>query len=351
MKRLIGATIWLAGLWLVASAAPAADKWVNLTSQGEAGLAGDEIQFVQAIGDDVWVGTLSGLSRHRQGTFEAVTQVQKKGKDDVVVKAQFQAWCILPNGPDSYLAGTNHGLYVVQEMRAGEQFLRGWTISPIVRLADQRLWALGKNGQERNQIFHREGDAWQPVPLLAGLRLADLVQTADRRVWVVIDGDGLAEVTDNGDSIVRHLSGMNVTTVITDSKGRVWCGFWGRGVACHDGRGWIHYLEQEKSAVIDIVEDTRGDIWVATTGGGLWHHDGEAWQRDLTDEGPINLLFASRDGRVWVSSQAAGGLRFREGGKWVESLANGLPIRCLAEPTKNALWAGGVLDGLHILKR
>ena len=59
-------------------------------------------------------------------------------------------------------------------------------------------------------------------------------------------------------------------------------------------------------------------------------------------------MAATSDGKVWNSTQAQGGLRYWSGKKWVTSLDSPLPIRCLFESKDKKIWAGGVLDGVHV---
>ena len=73
-----------------------------------------------------------------------------------------------------------------------------------------------------------------------------------------------------------------------------------------------------------------------------------AGHRGFRGRYPINLLYVDKEGRVWVSSQLRGGLRYSSGDQWVPSLTSPLPMRCLATDRRGKLWAGGVLDGLHV---
>jgi hypothetical protein len=64
----------------------------------------------------------------------------------------------------------------------------------------------------------------------------------------------------------------------------------------------------------------------------------------------VNLLEVTDDGRVWISTQATGGLQYFDGKSWQTSLRGPLPIRCLLKASNGQILAGGVLDGLHVLK-
>jgi ligand-binding sensor domain-containing protein len=337
----------------------AADKWQNFNVEKTPGLAGNEIQFIELMGNDVWVGTLSGLSLYRAGKFTTVTmdktkRVRQGGKMVEVteeIPAKFQAWDVLDMGGGSYLVGTQAGVYPLKNGKVGEVALKEFTVSPVFRFGGAEVWALCKNrGTEQNSLYHLVKGEWQPIKEFANKRIADVSLTPDGHVWVIIDGDGVLEI-DPKTGIAKaehHLQGLNVTTVFRTGKGHVWCGTWGRGVFAKRDGEWISYLGKLKSAVLDIDEGKDGTIWVATTADGLWRYDGDDWSGQLAGEGPINLLFVDKEGKVWVSSQIRGGLRYLSGDQWVASLATPLPMRCLATDRRGKLWAGGVLDGLHV---
>jgi ligand-binding sensor domain-containing protein len=108
---------------------------------------------------------------------------------------------------------------------------------------------------------------------------------------------------------------------------------------------------KQKDAVLNIVQDAKSHIWVATSATGLWRFDGVKWTNHLQEEGSINTLAVTSDGRVWICSQIRGGLRYWDGEAWQVSLDSPLPIRCVIETGGGDIWAGGVLDGVHILRR
>jgi streptogramin lyase len=191
-----------------------------------------------------------------------------------------------------------------------------------------------------------------PVAAFGDRKVADLEQTADGRLWVVVDGDGVFELQpgEPPEEATHHLAGFNVRSVMLDSQGRVWFGLCGRGVALVDVDGKRReFLEQEKSPFLHLLQDRGGDIWAGTSSGGLYQYDGTNWTRHLAGQGAISLLHCDRQGRIWTSTQSQGGLRYWSGGEWHVSLDTRLPMTCMA-PHGDALWAGGVVDGVHVLE-
>ncbi len=349
---------------LAALTAAAGDSWRVITTKTAPALASNEIQFLQVLGDDLWIGTLSGLTRYRDKTFAVVTQVvQEKRRNaqtgawetvDKAAKADLRVCTVVQAGADSLLVGAAGGLYKLQKLRLGDAKLKGRTVAPVVRYAKGTLWALAKNDRTgRSTLYENATGAWKPVKPFAAQSVVDCHSTRDGRLWVVVDGDGVFEV-DPKQGVAEakhHLAGMNVRSLRLDSRGRLWCGLLGRGVAVLNQAGkWIMHIEKETSAVLTLAEDSVGHIWAGTSSGGLYQYDGKTWTKHFADEGAVSLLFADSKGRLWVSTQAKGGLRCRENGVWRRSLDNRLPMTGMAE-YKGTLWAGGVLDGIHVLER
>ena len=332
--------VFLLSAVLLAGLAPRSfGDWRNLTTAD--GLPGNEVQFISQDDDGtIWVGTLSGLAKYSDGKF--TTFVEGTG-----------VWDVLKTGPGKYLIGAQSGTLTVDgEQRAWAH--KGMTVAPIHRYGEKAIWIIGKShGTEVSTLLQSTGGTWSAIAYFENRRVVDLFRTSNGHMWVVCDGNGVFEVdpAKGPEQAVHHLQALNVTTMAEDSRHRVWFGLWGRGVrVLEDGR-WLSYVADEDSSVFSIVEDTKGGIWVATSAHGLWHYDGNEWVNRLRDEGGVNMLSKTSDGKVWISTQTHGGLRYWDGKDWKVSLDSTLPIRCLLEAKNGELWAGGILDGLHILKK
>ena len=313
-----------------------ADKWKNLTTDD--GLPGNEIQFLEQDADGtIWIGTLSGLGAYKNGKLSVVIE-----------KGRF--WDVLRVGPNKFWVGAAHGAVLLDGQKQ-EVGLKGSTVAPILPYDDKTIWAIRKNlGSEENALAQNSGEDWQVVEKFKKSRVVNLYKASDGTMWLSVDADGVYAVKPKQgvDAAVHHLEGLNVTAMMEDSKKRVWIGLWERGVAMYDGSTWHRHLKKEKSYTFALREDTGGTIWVATNQNGLWRFDGKEWVNDLREEGGINTLETTSDGKVWISSQAGGGLRYWQNNKWNVSLDSPLPIRCLIETKSKQIWAGGVLDGVHI---
>jgi len=323
---------------LLLAAAARGDTWKNLTDKD--GLPGNEVQFIkEAPAGTVWVGTLGGLARYDRSGLSATP-------------IQGEAYDVLPASGGAVYVGTGGGLVRMKGDEV-EKSLGGSMVAPLVQFGKSTVLALSKDrATEKNTLMAGTGGELKPVELLAGQHVTDITRTPDGKVWVSVDGRGV-HVFDPAAGLEKaagHLDRQNVTTVFQDSTGRVWCGLWGRGLAVYQDELWKYHLEDEKVYPFAIREGAGGTIWVATDQAGLWKYDGAEWTNELREEGAVNLLEVTGDGRVWISTQATGGLRYFDGKTWKTSLPGPLPVRCLLKTTRGEVLAGGVLDGLHVLK-
>lgn len=341
-----------------AATAPA-DDWRSITTDSNPELAANEIQFITPIEDELWIGTLSGLTRYRDGKFTAVaemTEEKRRNPDtgewetqDTAAKADRQICDIFRKTDGTYLVGTAGGLFSMREQLLGEVVLKDKTVSPVLRFDEKTLWALAEN-DDGGKVYENSTGEWKPVEEFADKSVTNLVRTRNGTLWVLVDGNGALEVNPSkgAEHAEHHLAGFNVRTLLLDSRDRVWCGLWGRGVAMRRKDGtWTEHLEYEKSAVLNLTEAGDGSIWAGTSSSGLYRYDGEEWSNHLPADGAVSLLFTDSNGRVWLSTQRHGGLRYWEDGEWQTSLDNRLPMTCMVEHD-GALWAGGVLDGIHV---
>jgi len=315
----------------------AANDWKLLTADD--GLPSNEIQMIHVTDDGVaWIGTLQGLVRIEDGEVS-----------DPVVKGQ--VYDVLLQD-DQTLVGTNRG---VMRLQRGEQTteLKGKLVAPLVEFSPGRPWALqrvGGNEAANASVVEYVSGGWRPVEALGGRSAVGLQRSDDGRVWVILEGDGVAMFDPKtGVTKFEHLlKGQNVTTMFVDSKGQAWFGLWDAGVTMYDGQAWHDHLREHEIYTNSIRETNNGEIWIATGQVGLFRFDGKQWTNLLRDEGGVNLLETTSDGRLWICTHGEGGLRYRDGDRWVTAIEGPLPMGVMAESPDGTLWVGGVLDGLRV---
>lgn len=327
---------------VVTASLDAADQWLAVNTASEPGLAGDDIQFIQeGPGERIWIGTNGGLTTYAGGAYQRFARTDGK-------PLGVTTWGVVRAGDGRIAISTARGVIRVSADR--QETLLGYaSVSPAVPYGLTGLWAIAKDASEVNVLMASDGGEWSAVDDYVGIKVVDLFAASDGAVWIVVDGNGLVRVDPKVVGDQAHLSGLNIQSVFEDRDGRIWAGRWGRGVVVQAAGAWTEHLTDEESAVVHIAQSTDGSMWFGTTAGGVWQYDGSAWTQHLATDGLISVLETTSDGRVWVSSQETRGLKYWDGSKWVLSLDSPLPIRCLVE-TSHGLWAGGVLDGLHILR-
>lgn len=339
----------------VAGSLHAADEWTDISAETDKNLPGNEIQYLANAADGgVWVGTLTGVAHYRDGVFTPIMDRNPKRAGEI---AKLRTWCVYELGPGDFMVGHGGGLLHVQGETQTEA-LTGFSVAPIVAVQEGLIWAIAKDGRtERNYLYQYVDGAWSEVDGAKGLIVVDIFKDDDGVIWITLDGNGVIAYNPAGTLSIKdsphHLQGLNISE-IDQCGNQVWAGLWSRGVASWDGEVWTHYLKKEKeSTFTTFTRDIVNNTWVASTASGIWSKkmSNEEWQNYLADEGAISLLFASSDGRVYVSSQAQGGLRYWDGKAFVTSLDSPLPIQTILERPNGEIWAGGVLDGLHILKK
>ena len=351
------------GVWLVVlSVAHAADPWTSLSAVSAPTLPANEIQFIAPARDgSLFIGTLKGVVRLRGNVCEAILNPTGNEK----IPQPLKAWCLAELADGTLWIGHEKGAVRVVKGVA-TNFLPGLQVAPMVEGKPGELWAIGKNGNGSDKGLYRwEGQEWKRLPGSEKMPFEDMVRTADGHLWAIVEGNGVIEIDPAADfsTAVHHLQGITVTIIYPDqptqeqkdkkTSAAVWAGTWGRGVAMWDGTSWHNHLEKQKaSAVLQIARDAAGGLWVATSASGVFHADpsGTTWKQDLVTDGSINLLATDRRGNVWVSGQQTGGLRRYDGTAWLVSLDSPLPIQCLVEAPDGRLVAGGILDGVHLLK-
>lgn len=331
--------------------AEAGEAWMNVTHENEPGLAGNEIQFIKPGKDGrMWIGTMEGLSSAKNGKFSRVLDPEKSKKNNRPIPLQVTAWDV-HELPDALWIGHDRGTAKLTE-HAVTHTLEGNTVAPLVSQNDTLLALATDRSTEEIRLYVLKNGVWELGADPQKFQAVDVFQHGGT-LWVTLDGNGVLKV-DNGRTLnegEHHLPSRNVTHVHIDSDGRAWCGLWDGGVLVLEDGKWNQHLAGERSAVLNIVEDSKGNIWVATSANGVWMYDGETWVNHLREEGSISMLAATRDGRVWVSSQQQGGLRYWNGSEWILCLDSPLPIRCVVQAPNGDIWAGGILDGIHILKK
>lgn len=244
----------------------------------------------------LWVGTLDGLLRWRDGAVEVVA-----------------------SGPDLRTPGR---AFVARDP-AGNT----WVSSGRAVLRDGEV------------VFHLPpGDA----------SIVDLTLDRYGSAWVATDGAGLHQLIPPRIEPVGALPGgllPNVYAVGADPDGALWLGTTVRGVDRVAGGAVVHLDQGFDTEARSIALSRDGTRWVGQRRHGLGTLVGDRWVRDpaIPVEGVPALLERS-DGTLVAG--ADDGLWTRATGDWTRVAGVPRGVRALAEDPDGALWIGTSADGL-----
>ncbi|MFW6367490.1 MAG: hypothetical protein ACOC0L_02380, partial [bacterium] len=131
-------------------------EWKNIAEQDNEALPGDQIQFIKESKGVVWIGGMEGLTRHKDGTFTAVTEIVEKKKRGEVEKTErpisAKTWDILGLGDDRWLLGHSGGISLIEGTTVKNHEMKGYTAAPVVQGRNGIIWTLGKKEQDKQQI-------------------------------------------------------------------------------------------------------------------------------------------------------------------------------------------------------
>lgn len=329
----LGMTCWVTlGLLLGFVTGLQAAPWKHLTTSE--GLPAMQTQFIKVQGGDVWVGTLEGLARFRDGKVETYL----KGEP---------VWDVLTSG-DTIWIGTDNGI-VRQKGTVGERSLEKLAVGRMVVFGSNTIWAICKQ-RDSARLMQLAGGAWQPVERFARQKVADLNVARSGAVYVILEANGVVVATPGQppEQWKHHQQGVNLTAFLEDKQGRFWFGTWDRGVMILENGEWKRMLTDEDAVITAVRQDGKGHIWVATNAHGVWQYDGANWINHLNEEGTINMLETSADGKVFVSSQTECSLRQWNGTGWDKVVDVPTMFITVRADAKGKLWAGNILDGVYV---
>lgn len=262
---------------------------------------GSDLAIASARGGGLWISTARQLLRLRGG--------------HLTVEASVPAWSSIQ---DSFrcLYEDNHGVLWVGTHRRG-----------LLRYADGKL---------------------QPVATQQQV-ISALTEDSEQGIWVASKGGGVARLQRKRFVLVRPREDQTdaaSTAVTEDAAGVIWCANRNGGIFRYqDGR-----IEPVPNPASDpqlyantICADRNGGVWVGA-GSGLYRIEpGEPGV--LRPSGPrlpeVHILYQSRDGDLWISSDLNRLVRFHQGRFQELTLRDGFPgrqVEGIAETSDGTLW-------------
>jgi ligand-binding sensor domain-containing protein/signal transduction histidine kinase len=267
-------------------------------------------QLIEDRDGNVWIGTLEGLVRFREGRFDHFTTRDGLPEDHVVAVFEDREGSLWVGTRSSGLAQfTDRTLGT----RAGPPSLRHWRVDSVAEDAEGALWVGSARGLHR----WRGGEerTYQVADGLPGNNVTAILP-AGETLWVGTDR-GLARLREGRFDRPGAFDSA-ISALFIDGRGTLWVG-------SDEGLGRLRGDRVElvppqggfdPGPVRGIQEDPGGTIWVVT-GGGLARVEGEGLVRARTPSN-LNLRVARaihRDpsGTLWIGTARGGVVRVKDG--------------------------------------
>jgi len=271
-------------------------KWKVFTTDN--GLAHDGVLSIDVspVTGDVWVATLSGLSRYSGGKFDTFTQFNSGLANDVIYN-------VVCEGKDVWVAtGGGAGVY--------DTYSKTWGIFTEQNAPMHEPWTYGVTAGE-GKIYIA---AW------GGGVIEYNKETGQFRDYV--DPDGEMEIDLFPDDGLVH----DITTGVTYGNEILWVGTY-FGLSRYDGARWLGYFDHDSGLASNFINFLKADgslVWICTDKG-LSSFDGQTWATYVRNkegnEGQVRLQKGDKtkilSAKNSISHNFVLGVDFRNDEIWV----------------------------------
>lgn len=251
-------------------------KWVTYTTKD--GLPHNGIVSIDVSEQtgDVWIGTLSGLSRWSGGKFENFTQFNSGMPNDLV-------YCVICDDKDVWVAtGGGAGRY--------DTYTKEWEIFTEKNAPMHEPWTYGVCA----------GDGKVYIAAWGGGVIEYNKKTKQFRDYT--DPDGFMEIDLLPDDGVVH----DITTATSYADGILWVSTY-FGMSRYDGKNWKGYFLHDSGLASNFINFLRaeGPIVYICSDNGLSSTDGENWvtykKNDNNSDGKAIITYGSEKKELALS--------------------------------------------------
>ncbi len=271
-------------------------EWKNFTV--EDGLPSNKISTVRVDGDRVWVGTDKGLAIYEDGEFSVITTEDGLSHNYVlgidISELTGEVWIATMSGLTRWSAG---------EMTVYTQFNSGLANDVIYSVVtdEEYVWTATAAGASK---FNTYTDQWeifneQNAPMHEPWTYG--VARSDEKIYIAAWGGGVLEYfKDSGqfrvhkdpdhqmqidlypDDGVAH----DITTVTYYANETLWVGTY-FGLSRYDGARWSSYYKKDSGLVSDFINflKAQGPVVYLCTDSGLSTFNGERWVTYTNENG------------------------------------------------------------------
>jgi signal transduction histidine kinase/sugar lactone lactonase YvrE len=242
----------------------------------------------------------------------------------------------------------------------GDCFARE-SVSALLQARDDGLWI----GFADGEVAHRSAGIDTRYGVADGLPPGGLVdglaEDEEGSVWAAITNGGLARLSRKRLTMITTADGLpgKVSgSIVQDTAGTIWAGtVCGPVSELRDGRFHPRFVEHTKEGCAHVLWAARdGSLWIGTTNLGLFRWHGGRMEHFGVENGLsdtyVRGLFEDRDGVMWIGTEV-GGLHYYANGRLSRSFgpADGVATGILAsfaQDREGRIWIGSNANGLSV---
>ncbi|HEY6803037.1 MAG TPA: two-component regulator propeller domain-containing protein [Pyrinomonadaceae bacterium] len=326
------------------------------------GLTSNAVRALYADDDDtIWIGTTKGGVHHLKDG--KITTVKIAGMESRTVVEEFTR----DQNGDLWLA-TNKGVYRLhddkQDFFTTAQGLSSNNAVEVYEDHDGNVWIGDQAGLDR---FNRATNTFTKA--FAGNWINAIYSDREGNLWIGDSNDGLARLRQTLFTTYTEEDGLandNTNVVFQDSHHKVWVGT-SKGLSYLHGDKFkqLELAEGNDGTITALGEDRDGTVLVAV-GDRLYQLQYPSTCKDesceprvkqlvtpLLDGTSVKVIFADRDGAVWIGTAFDGLLVYKDGSFTSYSTRNGLSsnaVRGIVQDQDGSIWIGTKGGGLNHFK-
>ena len=288
--------------------------------------------ILQTSDGTVWVGTVSGLQRLNNGSFEAVSGISGtvrtlRQTDDGTL------WIgAIGHGLFTWLKGELHQV-------SGFGLLPSNTVLSIYEDREHQIWMGTQNGLVR---LSRTPVGVVPLPGGSDPDFETISHDPDGTIWAVASRVYAIRHDHDEPYVFPAISGIPVRNVFRDRQGTLWIGTDGSGAYHMTAAGPVHYSAPDTLAnnfIRAFLESRDGFMWIATDEGVSRIAGGHVRNlrvRDGLVYFSTRALLEDRSGNIWIGTDQ--GLSCWDGSHFVQN-------RVTQELSREKVWS--ILEDAH----
>ncbi|MCC7303772.1 MAG: hypothetical protein IT233_14115 [Bacteroidia bacterium] len=309
------------------------------------GLLSTSISGMLADGENMVIGTSSGLTVFTRGSFKSYTE-------DPETHVQLQVTCLYRSAPGVIWVGTTAGLYRFANGTLTRAGRKATTLNGhITGISDygqgklfisespSQFYSLSVSGNEEPGVIHLKS--------VITSHITGTLKDAAGRMWITTMGQGILLI-ESGNEIwftrSNGLSNMNVNCVAADRSGNVWFGMNGSGFQRFRDNRFMYYTNVpllNSDGIFAFSSDKEGRLWVGTLGEGAGIWDGKEMKTVSGVKGRVNSILNTSGGEPWIGTHE-GLYKYSGGAAVLKKLSDTLKtgVRALFEDSKGTIWVG-----------